>query len=1049
MGKDSIGKSEYSTQKDVIDFFVNALGYEYKGNLKNSINFNIDEEKLYAYLTDIAGYSMDLAVPAIEKLRSATMDMSKGLYAANKEVYSLLRYGAKIKENPDSQETTVYFIDYSKDGYKNNIYSIAEEVTVKESIEKRPDIVLYINGIAVTVLELKNSRNSVALGIRQNLTNQKTMFIESFFTTVQFLLAGNESEGLRFGTLLTPEKHYYEWKEDGYKENINEKDDNDIRIEKETKLIDNKLLFGLYHLCDKWRITNLIQNFIVFDNGVKKVCRYNQYYGIMRARKRAISKKNGIIWHTQGSGKTLTMIWLSKWIISNIDNSRVLIVTDREELDDQIEKKYRGVNEKIVRTKSCKDLIDRLNKSEDNLMCSLVHKFGKRGGEATEKDYDKYIEELKLSLPDGFKAKDNIFVFVDECHRTQSGKLNLAMKTIMPEATFFGFTGTPLLKKDKKTSLEVFGSFIHTYKFDEAVNDNVVLDLRYEARNIPQEVVSKEKIDKWFDNKTSGLNAKAKAKLKERWGSLQKLYSSKGRLEKIVTDIIFDFSDKPRLVENNSKVGAGNAVLVCESIGTACKYYDLFIANDFKKCAVITSYVPDYSELRTDTVSADEDTDTYKKYMTYLSMCGVDIKDAGDRTGISKKIEDFETEAKRKFVEEPNNMKLLIVVDKLLTGFDAPSCTYLYIDKQMHDHGLFQAVCRVNRIDDDTKDFGYIVDYKESFKDLKNAIDVYTSGAFAAYDSKDVEGLLKDRKVESKKYFNKTLEELEGLIKDVLPPKKEIDYIHYFCGDGSSSDNEVLVKAREKLYYLTSRLIRAHAEYKSYYIDLNISDSEKKYNEERVTFFHNLKMTIGYASGDFIDLKSYEPGMRYLIDTYIDASDSEVIGNFDEYSLLDFVKNKGKDATDNPGRRDTSSEAIENNIRKKIVEKMLVNPKYYSKMSKVLTDLIAERKKGTEDYKELLEKYIELAKNVSKPEENDIYPEKIRKSMALMSLYDNLDENEDLAKKIHDAVLSSRQDGFRNDFVKENRIKREIYKILNDKDEVERIFKVIIMQEEY
>lgn len=444
---------------------------------------------------------------------------------------------------------------------------------------------------------------------------------------------------------------------------------------------------------------------MIFDKGQKKVCRYNQYYGIMRAQKRLTAGKGGIIWHTQGSGKSLTMIWLSKWLLANIPTARVLIVTDRDELDEQIEKNFKGVYETIVRTRSGADLLARLNSHEDRLLCSLIHKFGKRGGEATEKDYERYIEELKASLPANFKAKDDIFVFVDECHRTQSGKLHLAMKTIMPNAVFVGFTGTPLLKKDKATSIEVFGRYIHTYKFDEGVADGVVLDLRYEYRDIPQEIRSQDKIDAWFDAKTRGLMPRAKARLKQLWGTMQSVYSSRDRLD-----------------------------------------------------------------------------------------------------------------------------------------------------------------------------------------------------------------------------------------------------------------------------------------------------------------------------------------------------------NFDDFTLLDFIlaqREKLEGDESKSKEQESAAEAIENNIRRKVVEKIILNPKYYEKMSAVLEQLIQERKQGVIKYAELLEKYIELARNVTNPEENDAYPEKVRHSAAMRALYDNTGCDADLAEALHAAVLRSRMDRFHNDPVKERRIKRELLKILKSKDEVERVFKIIAEQEEY
>ena len=1043
----NIGKPEVVTQSRVIKLFHEKLNYRYIGDLRDQENRNIDETKLKAWLVS-RGYTAGIALRAVDVLISAANNLQHGLYAANKEVYDLLKYGAKVKESPDDTETTVYFINWDEPG--KNDFEIAEEVTVVANNEKRPDLVIYINGIAIAVIELKKSTVSVSDGIRQNLTNQREMFIEPFFTTIQFCMAGNDSEGLRYGTIKTPEKYYLEWKKDGFAEFPNERDENDIRVEEICDTIENKLDSALYAMFQKTRLLNLLHNFIIFDRGIKKVCRYNQYYGIMRAQKRLLAGKGGIIWHTQGSGKSLTMIWLSKWLLSTIPTARVLIVTDRDELDDQIEKNFLGVNEKIVRTKSGKDLLTRLNLPEDRLLCSLIHKFGKRGGEATEKDYERYVEDLKASLPKDFKAKDDIFVFVDECHRTQSGKLHLAMKTIIPNAVFVGFTGTPLMKKDKATSIEIFGKYIHTYKFNEGVEDGVILDLRYEYRDIPQDITSQEKIDAWFDAKTRGLMPRAKARLKQVWGNMQKVYSSRDRLEKIVNDIIFDFEIKARLAD-----GSGNAILVADSIYSACKYYELFQQRGFKKCAIISSYDPNIGDLRTETVSEEEETEAFEKYNTYLRMIGIDPETTADRSGIVKQVEKFEEEAKRKFVEEPYNMKLLIVVDKLLTGFDAPPCTYLYIDKTMHDHGLFQAICRVNRLDDDSKDFGYIVDYKQLFGDLTEAMEKYTSGAFEAYDDEDVDGLLKDRRDEAKKRFEKLLDELDELCEGVELPREELNYLHYFCGENGVDVNndEAFARLREKMYRLVNALIRAYAEVKPVMDNLGYPASEQTRFDKKVNFYVALKATIGRASGDFIDLKAYEPGMRYLIDNYIVAEDSKVIGEFDDFTLLDFIlAQKEKMESEDDGKsseKESAAEAIENNIRKKVVERIVINPMYYNKMSSVLEQLILERRRGVISYAELLQKYIDLARNVTNPEENERYPDKIRKSAALRALYDNTGCDESCAIALHEAVLRSKMDRFRNDPVKERRIKRELYKVLGDKDEVERVFTIVKNQEEY
>lgn len=809
------------------------------------------------------------------------------------------------------------------------------------------------------------------------------------------------------------------------------------------------LLKQLYAMFDKHRMIDLIENFVVFDKGIKKVCRYNQYYGIKRTQRRIVNGKGGIIWHTQGSGKTLTMVWLSKWLLTyGGDNVRVLIVTDRDELDEQIEKTYIGVNEKIVRTKSGDDLIRKLNKFDDVLICSLIHKFGRRGGEVTDADYDKYIEELAKALPEDFEAKGKLYVFVDECHRTQSGKLHSAMKAIMPKAIFIGFTGTPLLVKDKKTSIEVFGTYIHSYKYNEAVRDGIVLDLRYEYRDIPQELSSQDRIDQWFDIKTRGLSARAKAKLKGKWANMQKIYSSRSRLEKIAWDIIQDFDMKPRLMDGN-----GNAILVADSIYSACKYYEIFIQRGFKKCAIISSYTPQPGDLRTDTVSDEDDTETFEKYDIYLQMLGLDPKNLPEKLSIQKTVDDFEASVKKKFVEQPANMKLLIVVNKLLTGFDAPPCTYLYIDKNMHDHGLFQAICRVNRLDDDTKVFGFIVDYKQLFGDLKSAMDKYNSGAFEGYAPEDVDGLLKNRSTEAIKYFKECYDELVELCEGVKEPREDLQYMHYFCGESGMSEDmdEIYARLREKMYNMVSRLVRAFAEAKQYLID-ECTAAEMNRFENGVKFYIELKQTIGNRSGDFLDYRAYEPDMRKLIDNYIVASDSVKIGEFDDLTLLDFVSEQGKDMTDEDtpsGQKESAAEAIENNIRRKVVEKITVNPRYYERMSEILNKLIQDRKQGVLDYKALLEKYIELAKNVEHPEDNDSYPESIRNSKALQAIYDNIGENEAMALKLHSAVLKSKLSGFRGDPIKERRIKGALFALLNDADDVERVYRIIEKQEEY
>ena len=496
---DPIGKPEIATQDRLLQLFHDELGYSYLGNLEPLENKNVRTEDLYRWLCKANPRRTELAAKALDKFVKELQDFQTSqIAAANERVYELLKYGVPVEPEPGAAPVNIYLIDWIT--AHNNDFYVAEEVTVIENAKKRLDLVVYVNGIAIAVIELKRSVNFVEEGIRQNITNQRKQWIPRFFATVQFCMAANDTQGLRHGTTGTPQKHYYEWKNDP-----KATDPISVAIAEHIEQWPRNLDRQVYSMFQKNRFIDLLHNFIVFKGGIKMVPRYNQFFGIKAAEDRMERQEGGIIWHTQGSGKTLTMVYLARWILANIDGSRVLLVTDRDELDEQIERYFRSAGESISRRSStCDDrvtsyLIQRLNQYEDSLLCSLVHKFGRKSAHNTtefdyDKSYERYIGEVKASLPPDFKAKGNIFVFVDECHRTQSGKLNKAMKVIMPNAVFVGFTGTPLLVKDKPMSMETFGDFIHKYQHKQAVEDGVILDMKYTPRDVPQEITSPEKI---------------------------------------------------------------------------------------------------------------------------------------------------------------------------------------------------------------------------------------------------------------------------------------------------------------------------------------------------------------------------------------------------------------------------------------------------------------------------------------------------------------------------------------------------------------------------
>jgi type I restriction enzyme, R subunit len=1014
----AVGQLERPTQDRVVKLFADRLGYQYLGDWKDRLdNSHIKEDLLRNYLRG-QGISETLITGAIRELTNTAGDQIRSLYNTNEDVYTLLRYGVKVSEGVGLNNETVWLIDWENPA--NNHFAIAEEVTIKGENTKRPDVVLYINGIALGVLELKRSIVSVSEGIRQNLDNQTDRFIRPFFSTIQLIMAGNDTEGLRYGVIETPEKYYLKWKEEG---------------EAESQEIENPLDRHLLQLCRKDRFLEILHNFIVFDGGTKKICRHNQYFGVKEAQKYLRKREGGIIWHTQGSGKSLTMVWLAKWIKENITDSRVLIITDRTELDEQIQGVFNGVGEDIYRTSSGADLINQLNTKKESLLCSLIQKFGSRD----ETDYESFIEEVKKSLPEGFEPKGDLYIFIDECHRTQSGKLHKALKTILPNAILVGFTGTPLLREDKQRTIEIFGSYIHTYQYDKAVKDNVVLDLRYEARKIEQNITSQAKIDKWFEAKTEGLTDHAKGELKQKWGTMQNLLSSKDRLEQIADDIILDMETKDRL-----KSGRGNAMLVAGSIYEACRFWEIFQARGFTKCAVVTSYNPTIEKTKGETTGEDAPTDNLKKFEVYEKMLG------------KQSVEDFEKEAKKKFIKQPGQMKLLIVVDKLLTGFDAPPATYLYIDKSMRDHGLFQAICRVNRLDGEDKEYGYVIDYKDLFGSLKGAVEDYTSEAFEDFDKEDIEGLLSNRLKKAKEHLEETLELVKALCEPVTPKESQA-YIKFFCGN--TEDKDELKKNEAKrldLYKYTASLIRAYANIAGEMPEAGFSADEVREVKRDVDHYTKVRDEVKLSSGDYIDLKAYEPAMRQLIDMYISAEESEVISTFDNMSLVQLIVERGKDAVEAlpsgiKKSKEAVAETIENNLRKLLVKKETLDPAYYQKMSKILDELIQDRKAAQLEYQKYLDRIVDLTKRIEKPPIG-AFPIDVN-TPAKRALYNNLEHNEALAVSLHNKIMTTKKDGFRSSEPKIREVKSAIYGELvkfgiNDVEEVERIYKIVEAQKE-
>jgi len=1026
-----IGKSERVTQ-DRIKVLFQSLGYTFLGDRSDFANQPIEPHLLRAWLTR-QGRSPAQIARALDLLGREVGNPTRSLYDTNQAVYALLRYGVGVKTSAEAPTETVWLIDWQSPA--NNDFALAEEVTLKGALERRPDLVLYVNGLAIGVIELKRSAVSIGEGIRQLISNQRPEFNAWFFATVHLLLAGNDSEGLRYGTTGTPETMYLQWKED------------------ETEASGYRLDKHLQQLCAKNRLIELLRDFILFDGGVKKLPRPHQYFGIKAAQTRVQARLGGIIWHTQGSGKSIVMVFLARWILEHRPQARVVIVTDRDELDKQIEGVFTASGETIARSTSGADLMTQLGQATPRLLCSLVHKFGKKG----VADFDAFIRELKQQAS---PAVGELFVFVDECHRTQSGRLHQTMKALMPDAVFIGFTGTPLLKEDRQQSREIFGDWIHTYKFGEAVADKVVLDLVYEARDIAQELSAQDKVDQWFEAKTKGLNDWQKAALREQWGTMQRVLSSRSRMERVVADIVFDFGTKPRLISQR-----GTALLVASSIYEACRYYDLFQKTGLSgHCAVITSYNPQASDITTEDTGAETDTEKEFIYNLYTGLL-VNVQPRPGKT----RTETYEDDAKSRFIKQPALMRLMIVVDKLLTGFDAPSCTYLYIDKSMQDHGLFQAICRTNRLDGDDKPVGNIVDYKDLFKKVQGAIEVYTKDLDTSAGGTSPEVLMQNRLEDGRKRLDAAREALQLLCEPVALPKGELEYMRHFCGNAEiAADLTAHEPERVALYQTVASLLRSYAaiagELESAgYTQAQVAAIEQE--KERAVALRNL---IRLASGETLDLKPYEADMRHLIDTYITAAEARTISDFAGVGLVDLLVKSGIGAAlgslPAATRKDERAvaETIANNVRSTIIKKHLLDPAYYDRMSTLLTEVLADLKAKRIEYREFLERVALLAKQAQEGQ-TDATPEPLRKNPGLRAIYNALlarraassptdyegvaDPVLELAQRLDASLRVDAPDGWRGILGKERVIRGLIAKHINDEAMVERLFPIITAQD--
>ena len=983
-------QKEREYQNALVKRFQEELGYTYLGNWQYAKGANVSnmgvanspilDDEVRSFLKEQGRTEMqieDVLVKLKDKARLGDSKMSS-LIQCNTDLYDTLIMGIKSQPSPEENHEDVMFFDF--DHPQNNHFAIAEEVSYIDPLlgkNKRPDIVVYVNGIALAVIELKRSLVNYEEGIKQHLSNERD-FIPSFFTTTQFTIASNDDVEFRYGTIGTPLPFWCKWKRDTNKvgDTITEKEAYRLFFDKE-----NFMFFFHYGVLN--------------DGGIKKVLRPHQIYAIKAAAKRMPQKESGVIWHSQGSGKSLTMVALASYIQKNFSNPRVVVITDRKELDLQLAGTFVKGGNKLHHAESCSDLLDTLNKGDEWLICSLIHKFGAHNhNDEAEKDesgtkvsLDEYLNELQTIIAkkygNHFSVKgDNIFVFVDECHRTQSGRLHEAMRAIMgKEVMLIGFTGTPLLKKDKgdpynaikSMSERTFGPYIHKYLHKQAVEDKVILDLQYEYRNVEQQLTSKEKVDQKLAALTAGreLTPEQKQMVEERWATMERIYSTKERIERIGYSILDDLN------YGLLKHDWCNAMLIAGSIFQAYRYYKFFSSSDLKgRCAVVTSYDPTDRDIVNNSADNNKTTEAKFKYDW--------AKKSFEEAGV-KNADEYEKWAKELFVKRPAQMKLLIVVNKLLTGFDAPCATILYIDNEIKDHTLFQAVCRVNRLGEDIKDdkgdiivkthkeFGRIVDFKNLFNSIENVVTKFNDGSgFEGLDDVDIDGLLDSAVNKCKEKLLAVTEAYEGL-KTIWESKSLNDLealSEYYIKE---YDGEEPAQARRNIMYsITGSMVTAYNNMSDYF-------SKTDFTAEQINHFASLSREAGTVqrkvkqkSGDDFDPKTLDPDMRQLLDQHIRAEDAETfIPSSADFSFLDLINDSTdtKEATEKAiheagGNANGAAEAIEGKARRVNTDWNSGDAEEYKLFSDKLQALLEELKARNATAKEKIEALIEHIKAI-------------------------------------------------------------------------------------
>ena len=957
-------------------------GSRYHVLLRDILRGQLRRLNRYAY----AGAENEFSAANIERaMEDLDEPLTDGLVRTSEKIYDALLLGKSYPETVGEGKMLSFNLRYIDwDNPQNNVFHVTEEFAVDSQDRQhnaRPDIVLFINGIPFAVIECKAPHIPVEEAVGQMIRNQQAAYIPQLFKFAQLVVATNKN-AVKYATAGTPKKFWSVWK-----------DQDDEWLQTRLKaLVPDRMPTeqdrNIVSLFSPERVYELIRYFILFDANVKKVCRYQQFFAVREIMKTIAendehgNRQSGVIWHTQGSGKSLSMVMLAKYILMELKDChpRVVIVTDRKELDTQIAATFAHTRLTPARATSGRHLVELVNSARADVITSIINKFNT-------------VERQEVKNP----SRD-IFVLVDESHRSNYGLMATRMRSVFPNACYIGFTGTPLMKSEKNTMAR-FGRLIHKYTIRDGVEDGAIVPLIYEGRFVEQKV-DEENIDLWFKQTTRRLTEAQREDLRRKWSSIRRLTSTDARIKRIALDISEHF------IEGYKDTGF-KAMLATNYKRDAIRYLQCFEQFGDLSCAVVIS-PPDMREGVDD---ADEGADDL-----VVSFWNKMMQQYGD-------ADRYEEAIKNRFCD--GEIDILIVCSKLLTGFDAPLCQVLYIDKELKEHGLLQAIARTNRLHEG-KDYGLIVDYRGLIEKLDTAMDMYSGAGLENFDGGDLKGVVVD---------------VMSAIGNLRSAYTQL--VELFAPVGSISDAEAVEvfladdNVRQDFYTLLCAFGRAlHLVLNAEQAYNALSKEERQKYQDTFIFFSKVRRSVKLQYCDAIDNAEYEPLMQNLLDTHLSVAGlKKITSPIDILNKDDFEKE-----LEELGSLRSKADAIASRMTRSISEKRDENPAYYDSFSKRIRDALALYKEKVISEAEYLAKMRTIMGDYHAGRSTVSYPERIKNNVhaqaffgVLTALFDEVEDERitpdfvaEVSEEITKIVASHSQVDWTNNKTIHDRISQDI-----------------------